>query len=232
MADPGKPRTRTAARKAAENAELTSWFCKNCGATNSLDAGECSHCGFAKDFDPEVQPQVDFTAISATLEQQAEQRRRQLQFTLEIIKNSLLLIVVIVFLIVGFRLMSNWPFRGPYETDSLALLDAVLAVQSRVELGVTKGQYDELLVQLMVENTKFKLKYGESAERQKESYQKLTQAAGFYELASGAWSNQLTGSDRQARADLNARSESADEEVKRCWENGKRNALLALRDLR
>ncbi len=232
MAEPGKPRTRAGAKKAADNADLTSWFCKNCGETNSLDSGECLHCGFSKDFDPEVQPDVDFSAISATLEQQAEQRRKQLQFILELVKNSLLLILVVVFLMLGFRLMSNWPFKGAYEEDSMALLDAVLAVQSRVELGVTKGQYDELLVELIVEDTKFKLKYGESSERQKESYQKLTQAAGFYELASGAWSNQLTGTDRQARADANARSEAVNEEVKRCWDNGKRNALLALRDLR
>jgi hypothetical protein len=232
MAEPGKPRTRAGAKKAADNADPTNWFCKNCGETNSLDASECLHCGFTKDFDPEARPSVDFSAISATLEQQAEQRRRQLQFILELVKNALLLILVTVFLILGFRLMSNWPFQGPYEQDSLALLDAVLAVQSRVELGVTKGQYDELLVQLMVENTKFKLKYGESVERQKESYQKLTQAAGFYELASGAWANQLTGADRQARADANARSEAVNEEVQRCWDNGKRNALLALQDLR
>jgi hypothetical protein len=232
MAETGKPRTRAGAKRPAAGAVgPEEWFCKNCGATNPDAVQECAHCGFGKDFDPDVQPELDFTSITATLGEQAEQRRQQLRFYLELLKNALLLILVVVFLILGFRLMGNWPFRGAYDQDSYALLNEVLTAQSRIEMGVNKGQYDDLVVPLMVENTKFKMKYGESAERQKESYQKLVQAAEYYKLAREAWDNQLTGGDRQTKADPNARSEAASDEVLRCWESAKRNALLALKDM-
>jgi hypothetical protein len=232
MTDTGKPKTRATSRKSGAAAEPTTWFCKNCGAINAVELQECEHCGFSANFDPEAKPAVDFDVISATLEEQAETRRRQLRFYLELVKNALLLILVVVFLMVGFRLMDNWPFQGIYEQDASALLDEVLTVQSHLELGVTKGEYDKLLVPLMVQKTKFKLKYGDSTERQRETYQELDKAAEYYEFARVAWDNQLTGNDAQTSADLNARSEGASDEVKRRWDEAKRSAILVAKSLR
>lgn len=232
MTDTGKPRTRATGKRAAAVENPTTWFCKNCGETNVLEATECLRCGFSSGFDPEVAPSVDFQALSATLEEQAELKRRQLRFIMDLVKNALLLILVIVCLVVGLRLVNNWPFHGAFDQDASELLDEVLAVQSHLDLGVTKGQYDELLVPLMVKNTKFKLKYGETPERQKEIYQQLNKAAEFYQLAREAWENQLTSADTPDGVNPNARSTTAADEVKRRWDEAKRSAILAAKNLR
>jgi hypothetical protein len=233
MAEAGKTRPRSAARRPTEPAEqATAWFCKNCGQTNALEAGECAYCGFGRDYNPDAPVAVDLSAVTATLARQSEQQREQMRFVLELVKNALLLILVAVFLVIGFRLLRNWPFVGEYERDANALLDRVLIVESYVELGATKAKYDEIVVPLMAESTKFELKYGESDKKLLPSYQKLVQSAEYYQIARDAWEQQLTGGDVQREASPQALSKDANSEVKNIWERALRNAKLAMAALR
>ena len=212
-------------------AEAKEWFCKNCGHINPPDALDCERCTFPRDYDPEAKAQVDFTAVQATIEQEEHKRRLRVSFYLELVKNALLLVLVVVFLIIGFRLMRNWPFEGAYDRDAGKLVDAVLTVKSNVDRGVTKAGYDNLVIPVMVEAEKFRIKYGESRERQRDSFQMLYQAAEYYGMAADAWQNQLT-TDNTMPANPGALSINANEQVKQLWEKAANNATRALEDLR
>jgi len=207
------------------------WFCKNCGQHNADSAAECMFCGFDRGYDPEAAPKVDLTRVTDTLREVSEQQRKRVLFYAEVAKDVLLLVLIVVLLIVGTRLMRNWPFQGAYERDAERLLDTVLTVQSYVDLGVTKAKYDELIAAVTVESTKFSIKYGERAQRQLESYQKLYQAAEFYATAGDAWQKQLEESDPSHRGNPSALSGNANSQVQRLWENAKRNALIAIEQL-
>jgi hypothetical protein len=207
------------------------WFCKNCGQVNSPEALECARCTFARNYDPEATAQVDFTSVQATLEQEELKRRHRITFYLELVKNLLLLVLVAVFLIIGIRLMRDWPFEGPYARDARDLSVRVLEVRTNVDMGVTKARYDELVAEMRAEADRFKILYGESGYRQRVSFQKLYQAAEYYILADDAWQKQLTA-DSSMPANPASRSINANDQVKQLWDNASANASTALEDLR
>jgi hypothetical protein len=207
------------------------WACKNCGQQNAAGAQDCLRCGFAFNYDPEANPSVDFDAVQQALEERQIALRQRLLLYWEVLKGALLLVVLIYALLIGIRLYANWPFQSGYATDANNLADAVLTIQGNIDNGVSLKQYDELLVALSVQETKFKLKYGESAERQRESFQKLVQSAEYYRLAREAWIKQLSSADATGQVNYSALSTDAKDEVKRYWETASSNALLALRKL-
>lgn len=207
------------------------WFCKNCGQENAPDVGHCSRCGFAKDYDPDAAPEIDFSEMQETIQQQSEQRMSRLTLITRIatlVVNALLLIVVLA---IGFKMLASWPFTSQYEQNALELADAVLAMQASLDQGITKGQYDELLVNVSVQATKLSTLYGQRSERQLSSYQKLVQAAEYYEIAHDAWENQLIKENPGGRIPADAPSNEASEDVKKYWDTASSNILLALGDM-
>lgn len=207
------------------------WFCKNCGSHNNPATSECVRCGFSNTYDPEAHVPVDMAYVQQAVAARSSELQMRLHFYYDIVKNVLLLVVAIYVLLICVRLYHTWPFQSSFERDANALSDSVLLMQGRLELGIKKSTYDELLVDLKVKETTFKLKYGESAEREREVYQKLVQSAEYYSIARDAWDKQLKD-EGQGRMDLNALSGVASDDVKRYWDTAASNALLAVKDLR
>lgn len=217
---------------ASQPADTTAlWFCKNCGYQNNPELSECFRCGFSKTYDPEAHVPVDMAYVKQAVEERSSELQQRLRFYYEIVKNVLLLVVAIYVLLICVRLYHTWPFQSSFERDANALADSVLLMQGHLELGMKKSTYDELLVDLKVKETTFKIKYGESAEREREAYQKLVQSAEYYYIARDAWDKQLKD-EGQGQIDLNALSGAASDDVKRYWDTAASNALLAVKDLR
>ena len=219
----------TAMEPESKNSE---WMCKNCGQQNPESVTHCERCGYDRNYDPDAVPEIDIAAVTAGIAEQTQERERKLRFYLELAKNILVLALVILVLSLGVRLYSNWPFIGMFEQDADRLTTAVLTAQAQIEMGVTKGEYDKLLVPILVEIERFKGKYSESSHRQRTAYQKLVQAAEYYGLARDAWDNQLRTHGGYGRADPNALSSGADDSVQRYWTTAKSNIEQALVDLR
>jgi hypothetical protein len=217
------------ASQTADN--TTPWFCKNCGNRNAPEASECVRCGFSSTYDPEAHVPVDMAYVHQAVAARSSELQLRLRFYYDIIKNVLLMVVAIYVLLICVRLYHTWPFQSSFERDANALADSVLLMQGRLELGMKKSTYDELLVDLKVKETTFKLKYGESAERERQAYQKLVQSAEYYSIAREAWDKQLLD-EGQGRLDSNALSSVASDDVKRYWDTAASNALLAVKDLR
>lgn len=221
----------TSVEPASQPAEGSApWFCKNCGMQNKPADSECLRCGFTREYDPEAKLAVDMTAVQRVVDERSSEVQRRLRFYYEIVKNLLLLIVAVYVLLISIRLYSTWPFQSVFERDSEQLADVVLLMQGRLKAGLSKGQYDELLIELQVQNTKFKLKYGETVERERVVYQKLVQAAEYYAIADEAWDKQLID-EGHGRVDPASRSENANDDVKRYWETAASNVMLAIEDL-
>jgi hypothetical protein len=217
---------------ASQPADTTAlWFCKNCGYHNKPEASECLRCGFSSTYDPEAHVPVDMASVQQAVAARSSELQMRLRFYYEIVKNVLLLVVAIYVLLICVRLYHTWPFQSSFERDANALADSVLLMQGRLELGMKKSTYDELLVDLKVRETTFKLKFGESSERERDAYQKLVQSAEYYSIAREAWDKQLSD-EGQGHIDPNALSSVASDDVKRYWDTAASNALMAVKDLR
>lgn len=234
MADAGKadPQQPELSPEHSQAEPQPQWVCRNCGTINEPGVLHCDQCGFGRDYDPDTAPAVDFSEVQATLERDTKLKRQRLTLFLELAKAAMLLVIMVAVLSVALRLLGSWPFQGAFERDAETLANVVLSVQSYVDTGVTKGRYDELIVPLSVEKTRFRIKYGERPERQREAFQKLMQAAEYYEIARAAWEHELKTADALERANPNAVSTDASESVKKYWTTASSNALRALEDLR
>src|SRR5690606_13832061 len=105
--------------------------------------------------------------------------------------DSLLLVFVIFAFVLGMRLNSNWPFQTAYEQDARDLADMLPNLHVAVDMGISHDAYEAQLVHIMAEKTKFDVLYKDTAELQSTSFQKLRQAAEYFELANETWNTQL-----------------------------------------
>lgn len=208
------------------------WVCANCGYANEADQDHCVNCGFHRDYDPEAAPAVDFSSVKRQLDAEAQVRRRDLAFYMQIAGTASQLILLAAFIVMSVFVARNWPVHDRFDTEAGELADQVLTLQVRVEQGITKGDYDDLLVPLKVAKNKFTVTYGNQPERLRQAYQKLVQAAEYYEIARDSWEHALISNGSFGRADPNALSTDADEDVTRYWTTAASNALMALEDLR
>ena len=218
------------ADRVAETA--TPWTCANCGLSNEAKLEHCTGCGFHRNYDPEAQPDVDFSTVKRQMDEEAQTRRRDLRFYLQIAATASQMLLLIAFIVMSVFVARNWPVQGSFAEDASALSDLVLTLQVRIEQGITKGEYDELLVPLTISKTKFSVRYGNEPERQRLAYQKLVQSAEYYEIARDSWEHMLISRSSFGRSDPAARSTDADETVTRYWDTAASNALMALDDLR
>lgn len=223
--DDGHTEDREAAPEAA-------WVCGNCGSANEAGLEHCAGCGFHRDYDPESVPAVDFSSVKRRLDEDAESRRRDQRFYLQIAGTTSQVLVLVLFIVMSVFVARNWPARGDFDEDAGALADQVLTLQIRIEQGITKAQYDQLLVPLSVAKRKFTVAYEGRPERQRQAYQKLVQASEYYEIARDSWEHALVSSNSFGRANPDASSADADESVTQYWATAASNALLALEDLR
>ena len=208
------------------------WVCRHCNHTNSGEVEHCENCAFHKDYDPEATPEVDFSSVQAKFAEEEHSKRANLQFYFQAATAVTTLLILVAVIVMGVFLSNNWPFQQAYIQDANSLADAVLALQARVELGITLEEYDNLLVPLMTEKTKFKAIYSERKEHRLESYQKLTQAAEYFEIGREAWEQTLVREDNARRANPHASSRDAGDDVKKLWSTAAANLLVALEDLR
>jgi hypothetical protein len=212
--------------------ETPAWLCRNCGHLNPSDHLHCEKCGFHRDYDPELEPEIDFASMQEQIELQQETRRRNLGFYLQAGMAVVQLLTLALVLVMSIFIWRNWPFQQAFEAEAGALADAVLTMQAALEMGLTKGEYEERIIPLIAQKTKFKEKYGKRRERQRQAFQKLVQAAEYYELAREAWEHELAASNSLGRLADQALSINASENVRRYWNNAASNALLAIDDLR
>jgi hypothetical protein len=142
------------------------------------------------------------------------------------------LLTLVIIIVMSLFIWRNWPVQQVFEEEAGALADAVLTMKAALELGLTKAEYEERIIPLMAQKTKFKEKYGQRRERQRQAFQKLVQAAEYYELARGAWELEQATSNSIGRFRDDVLSANVGENVRRYWNNAASNALLALEDLR
>lgn len=213
---------------AASGTDTGKWSCKNCGQPNPPEAEHCERCAYAKGYDPEARPDVDFSAVQNQLEREAEKSRRKVFLYVQVAQLVMLVVLAVVAISFMSRLSASWPFTGEYERDAGNLADAALLIHSKLDHGMSKAEYDELASLLFVENTKFKLKYSERPERQNESYQKLVQSAEYFELALNAWENELKEDSAFGDVDPAASSMDASESVQTYWDTAKTNLMIGL----
>jgi len=193
------------------------WVCRHCNHSNPEDTEHCENCAFHRDYDPEATPDVDFSSVKAQFDEEQESRRGTLIFYFQAATATFSLLILAAVIAMGVILANNWPFQDAYVQDANALADSILAIQARVELGVTLEDYDNLLVPMIIEKTKFKAIYSERKEHRLNSFQKLTQSAEYYELGRDAWEQNLIRLDNARKANPRAMSTEATEDVKKLW---------------
>ena len=214
---------------AQDNAE---WICRHCQHTNPPEEEHCQNCAFHRDYDPEATPEVDFSSVQEQMQRDSDERRSILAFYFQAGTAVCSLLVLITVIAMSIFVLQNWPFQQAYTQDANNLADAVMAVDARVKLGVSLGEYRELLVPMMTEKTKLQTIYSDRPQRTRASYQKLLQAAEYYSLAYTAWEQNLISNDLSRRADDDARSDKAGDDVKQYWNRAGSNLMLALGELR
>jgi hypothetical protein len=211
--------------------KLADWACDNCGTMNTGDLSHCKGCAYRKDFRSEEFPNIDFSALQKSLDSSADIRFRTWHSYLTIAKDALLLIFVIFAFAMGMRLNANWPFETPYQRDARILADELLSLHVAVDMGITKQEYKDQLVLVMAEKTKFDVMYKDTALLQHTSFQKLKQAAEYFELADETWSAQLSKEAVSGRNSSTAVSRNADADTQKYWQTASSNLMLAIEDM-
>jgi hypothetical protein len=206
------------------------WVCRNCGTFNIDGTTHCSECGFARGYDPEEATGVTRGAVPAEVIE-TEDGGGRLALYLRIVQLALLAGLLVLVGPLAWRLQQQWPFQSPYDRDAQELAKDLLTVQARIEIGITKGEYELLLAPVLGENARFKGMYGTRPERQRDSYQKLVQAAEYHGFAEKTWDAQLTDAQTPLSLMPLAKSDSADKAVKDYWDRANANATDALKDL-
>lgn len=217
---------------AAQSAEqsLEHWVCRNCGAFNSNGLSHCDSCGFVKGYDPDTAP-VQASPMPALFIPREDVPGRVV-FYLSLIQTLAVLAIAALLIPLLLRMQANWPFQSPYERDAMQLAARLMAMSASLELGMTKAEYDAQLAPLLGENARFRGMYGERPERQRDSYQKLVQAAEFYGLAGQAWTSKLNEDRLPPSVMATSPSGLAERNVQEYWQRAKSSATGALSDLR
>lgn len=211
--------------------EATTWLCDNCGTTNTADLTHCKSCAYRRDFRAEELPDIDFAALQQTMESTSESRLRKWHGYLTLAKDGLLLVFVIFAFAVGMRLNANWPFQTAYEQDAKKLADLLLNLHVAVDMGISHEDYERQLVAVMAEKTKFDVLYKDTNELQTTSFQKLRQAAEYFELANETWESQLEKESMSARSTNSLSSHNADSDTRNYWQTASSNLMLAIEDI-
>ena len=213
------------------NKELAVWSCDNCGTVNTEDLTHCKGCAYRRDYRQEELPNIDFSALQQSLETSTESRIRTWHGYLTIAKDALLLIFVIFAFVMGMRLNANWPFETPYQRDAHELADELLNLHVAVDMGISHEEYQDQLVRVMAEKTKFDVLYKDTALLQHTSFQKLKQAAEYFELADETWTSQLGKEATSGRSISAAISRNADADTQKYWQTASSNLMLAIEDM-
>ncbi|MEZ5338836.1 MAG: hypothetical protein R3F46_11300 [bacterium] len=211
--------------------ELTTWQCDNCGTTNTSDLTHCKGCAYRRDFKAEELPDIDFAALHQTIESEGETRLRRLHGYLTIAKDVLLLVFLIFAFSMGMRLNANWPFQTAYQQDARELADLLLNLHVAVDMGIDHDEYEAQLVHITAEKLKFDVLYKDTNELQTTSFQKLRQAAEYFELANETWNTQLSREASGARGTSGFNSRNAGNETRDYWATASSNLMLAIEDL-
>jgi hypothetical protein len=206
------------------------WVCHNCGTFNSAAATHCKECGFAKGFDPESAAAVVHATVPPEI-MAAEAAPPRLLLYLGLAQLLATLVLLGFLLPILMRLNQNWPFQSPYDADARELATKVMTIEAQLDMGITKGEYDTLLAPVLGDNARFKAMYGARPERQRDSYQKLVQAAEFLGLAEKSWDVQLSEAQLPLSMLDQARSKEASKDVQTYWDRAKTHATEAVADL-
>ena len=212
---------------------VAQWVCKNCGTFNVDGTTHCSECGFVRGYDPETDRAVTVGEVppAVSIESEAELPPR-LGLYLGIAQVGLMLLLLGVFTPLLIRLYQNWPFQSPFERDAGELGKGLLTLQARIDSGVSKAQYDEMLAPLLGEEAAFKATFEHAPEHTRDSYQNLVQSAEYYGIAGDAWETQLTTNNVPLPLQEQASSRDAEKTVKNHWDRAKEDALVGMRLLR
>jgi hypothetical protein len=206
------------------------WLCRNCGSFSSPISTHCESCGFVKGYDPAEQPAVQQATMPALFIPRDELPGR-VMFYMSLIQTVAVVAIAVLLIPLLLRLAENWPFQSPYERDALQLASRLMSLSASIEIGMTKAEYDSQLAPLLGENARFKGMYGERPERQRDSFQKLVQAAEFYGFAGQAWNTKLLEERGSSSTAATAYSAQADQSVRDYWQRAKASATGALTDL-
>jgi hypothetical protein len=207
------------------------WLCKNCGTFNIDGTTHCGECGFRQGYDPEVERPVVHGEIPAQVIAAETAAPSKAMLYLAAAQFVLTLAILGLLLPVVLRLYQNWPFQSPFEQQAHALGVELLTLQARIDSGMPKAEYDAMLGPLLGDEAAFKALFEARPERQRDSYQKLVQAAEFYKFAGNAWDTQLDTAALPASVRAVAGSKEADKTVKSYWDRATVNARDAMRDL-
>lgn len=213
-----------------EQAVQPEWNCRNCGSVNPAEASHCESCGFVMGYDPDAEPVVARASFPAMFIPRDEIPGR-VMFYMALAQTLAVLAIAALLIPLLLRMQANWPFQSPYERDAMQLATRLMSLSAGLELGMTKAEYDAQLAPLLGENARFKGMYGERPERQRDSFQKLVQAAEFYGFAGQAWSSRLTEERLPSGSIASALSSGADQSVKDYWQRARASASGALADL-
>ncbi len=211
--------------------ELATWHCDNCGTANTEDLTHCKGCAYRRDFKAEELPEIDFAALQHSIETSTESRLRKWHGYLTVAKDGLLLIFVIFAFVLGLRLNANWPFQTAYQQDARELADLLLNLHVAVDMGISHDNYQDQLVHIMAEKTKFDVLYKDTNELQSTSFQKLRQAAEYFELANETWITQIKKESTAGRSTTAEFSTNVDANTRDYWQTASSNLMLAIEDL-
>ncbi|MCB1185636.1 hypothetical protein KDL29_00585 [bacterium] len=211
--------------------ERTTWLCDNCGTTNTDELTHCKGCAYRRDFRAEELPDIDFAALQHTIESTDESRFKRIHRYISLAKDALLLVFVIFAFVLGMRLNANWPFQTAYEQDARNLADKLLNLHVAVDMGISHEDYEAQLVSIMAEKTKFDVLYKDTNELQSMSFQKLRQAAEYFELANETWNTQLNKEATGGRTSMAVSSRNVGTETRDLWNKASSHLMLGIEDM-
>jgi hypothetical protein len=209
------------------------WLCKNCGTFNVDGTTHCSECGFVRGYDPATEEAVTHGELPPRMAAAVAAAAAPPGLATYLLAAQLGVTILILGLLAPavLRLYQNWPVQSPYEREAGELGVGLLTLQARIDQGLSKGQYEELLASLLGEEAGFRAAFAARPEHARESYQNLVQAAEYYGLAGDAWETQLAGANMPLTLQGQASSKDAEKAVKQYWDRAKLDALAAMRGL-
>ena len=218
--------------------ELEEIICPECGSSNPAELTLCKNCGFnlglVKRGDDE--PALERVAIEKKdkrlvyeLAEWERLRRENLLLISSIYTAVVMTFATIFFLIFAIRFFSVWPIRDNFRADSERMADALLKVQSLIQLDTTKGEFKEAIRELSAETFRYRSKYAESKYRSGVIYTQLSSSAEFYAMSNEAWDSELRAS--YGRVIVSALASSAGENVQKLWRSASASLKQALKHM-